>query len=125
MLKASSCKYLLVSYDLAFWAGPPPRNDADATAIFERLSEALEEGGIGVPMTPAVEAFVTDLERRWPDDADPESPWASMPIRSDAHGPLAYLALRYGRPTEDLEFIVGAAKEHGLVCYDPQFSQVL
>jgi hypothetical protein len=114
-----------VSHDLAFWDGPAPSDDDDATATFTRLCEALEDGGIGIPHTPAVAEFVADLERRWPDDEDPDSPWASMPIRGDAHGPFAYLAVRYGRPTEDVEFIVGAAQNHGLVCFDPQFSQLL
>lgn len=48
-----------------------------------------------------------------------------MPIRGDAHGPLLYLALRYGRPVEEVEFIVATARARGLVCYDPQFSQLV
>jgi hypothetical protein len=113
-----------VSYDLAFWNGPEPHDDADATETFARLCKALEEGGSSAPPTVPIADFVSDLERRWADD-DPESPWASMPIRGDAHGPFLYLCLRYGRLIEEIEFIVATARSRGLVCYDPQFSQLL
>jgi hypothetical protein len=113
-----------VSYDLAFWDGPTPSDDADATSTFTRLWHALEEGGVGAAPTPPVDALVSDLESRWPED-DEDSPWASMPIRGDAFGPLLYLALRYGRPVEEIEFIVATARERGLVCYDPQTSQLV
>lgn len=113
-----------VSYDLAFWDGPAPADDANATDTFNRLSEALENGGVGAAPTASVLGLVGDLEARWPDDHE-DLPWASWPIRGHAHGPLLYLNLRYGRPADELEFIVAAARARGLVCYDPQFSQVL
>ena len=113
-----------MSYDLAFWDGPLPSDDADATSTFTRLCQPLEEGGNGAAPTPTVARLVSDLEARWP-ETDEEPPWASMPIRGDAQGPLLYLALRYGRPAEEIEFIVATARARGLVCYDPQVSRLV
>jgi hypothetical protein len=122
--EGSLWKPACVSYDLAFWDGPAPHDDADAAETFARLCKALEEGGFSAPPTVPIADLVSDLERRWANN-DPESPWASMPIRGHAHGPLLYLCLRYGRPIEEIEFIIATARSHGLVCYDPQFSQLL
>jgi hypothetical protein len=79
---------------------------------------------MGAEPTPEIAARVADLEARWPDNED-DSSWASMLIRGDARGPLLYLALRYGRPVEEVAFMVAAARARGLVCYDPRFSQLL
>jgi len=114
----------LVSFDYAVWDGPRPVDDAAAEATFDRLLDAVNEmRGEVVPPTAALDRFITDLERRWPLDAD-DAPWALSPIRPSAHGPFLMLHFSGAATAEDVTWVDAKARERGLVRYDPHNSQV-
>jgi hypothetical protein len=113
-----------MSYDLAFWEGPRPRDNDEASAVFEQLWGALEESEDDLPPTPAIQALVETLEARWP-GTDPEAPWATFPLAEDAQGATLYVNLVFGRPDQDLEFMASAARRLGIVCFDPQLEAML
>ncbi|GAB7184235.1 hypothetical protein ATKI12_4066 [Kitasatospora sp. Ki12] len=108
-----------MSYDLAVWDGEQPSND-EAGAIFDELYERyLESEDLIVELSPRIEAYIRALVERYPDDL-PGSPWASSPVIDEASGPMVYLLMSYSRAEEVSEHAAGLAREHGLVCYDPQ-----
>jgi hypothetical protein len=113
-----------VSYDLAFWEGPRPTDDDEASQLFDELMDQVEAAPEEVPPTPAIQALIDALETRWPGD-DPDAPWASYPLVDDAHGGVLYVNLVYGRPDQDLEFMAATARRLGLVCFDPQLEATL
>ncbi len=81
-----------MSYDLAFWEGPRPQTDDEASARFEELMDALEETDDDVPPTASIQALLSDLEARWPIN-DPDAPWATFPLGEDAQGNTLYVNL--------------------------------
>jgi hypothetical protein len=113
-----------VSYDLAFWEGPRPRDNDEASAMFEQIFDALDEAEEDVPPTPPIQALIQELESRWPVD-DPQAPWAMPPLADDAQGGTLYVNFVSGRPDQDLEFMASVARRLGLVCFDPQLEAML
>ncbi len=120
-----------MSYDLAVWAGPQPSDDVAAHAEYESRASAAEVSS--EPPSPVMDAFLTAVLSRYPDqdqdqdeDEDDEyGPWATSPLREDAHGDFAYLTTVPGTPTDVLLWIAQTAAAHGLVCYDPQIESVI
>jgi hypothetical protein len=109
-----------MSYDLAVWEGDRPSDDVVAAARYESLMEQMESGELGDP-TPRIRAYVNALLARWPDiDEAEDSPWASSPLMGEASGPLVYFPMVFSRADEASTFAAGLARDHGLVCFDPQ-----
>ena len=121
-----------MSYDVAVWDGERPTDNQEAIETFERLMDADEARGDdepAEPLTERIDAFLTDLLARWPDIDEPggeESPWAMSGVREDASGPVCYLTMS-NTPLLDeaVAYIAQLARRHGLVCFDPQFEEVL
>ncbi|KOX37224.1 MULTISPECIES: hypothetical protein [unclassified Streptomyces] len=109
-----------MGYDLAVWSGDRPRDDRRAGSTYDELYERyLESDDVVVPPTPRVTAYVEALVARYPDD-DHGVVWASPPVTEEASGPIVYLLMSFGKAEEVSEYAVGLAREHGLVCFDPQ-----
>ena len=108
-----------MSYDLAVWDGEQP-SDEEASAVFDELYDRYfdSEDVIAEP-SPRIEAYVEALVERYPDDVV-GGPWASPPVIDEASGPIVYLLMSYSRAEEVSEYAAALAREHGLVCYDPQ-----
>ncbi|MFC8361226.1 hypothetical protein ACFUIY_15300 [Streptomyces griseorubiginosus] len=108
-----------MSYDLAVWDGKRPR-DAEAGEVFDGLFEHyLGSEDVLVEPSPRIAAYIAALVERYPDDV-PGSPWVSPPVMDEAAGPIVYLLMSYSRAEEVSECAAVLAREHGLVCYDPQ-----
>ncbi|AUG75474.1 hypothetical protein CFP65_0511 [Kitasatospora sp. MMS16-BH015] len=108
-----------MSYDLAVWHGERPK-DEDAGAVFDELYERyLESEDVFAEPAPRIEAYVEALVERYPDDV-PGGPWASPPVLGEASGPIVYLLISHSRAEEVSEYAAALAREHGLLCYDPQ-----
>ncbi|QIY67972.1 hypothetical protein HEP84_53650 [Streptomyces sp. RLB1-33] len=108
-----------MSYDLAVWDGELPRGD-EAGAVFDALYERyLDSEDVIAELSPRIETYVEALVERYPDDVA-GSPWASPPVMGEASGPIVYLLMSYSRAEEVSEYAAALAREHGLVCYDPQ-----
>ena len=121
-----------MSYDLAVWEGTRPRNGEEAARLYEELMDADEERAEHdlppEPLTPPIDALLTEVTSRWPDgvDMDEESPWAMSNLRDDASGRFAYFCMTTSpRLNEVVAYIGQAAGRHGLVCYDPQSERVI
>lgn len=115
-----------MSYDLAVWSGPAPANDEAAGEEFERRADATE--GEATPASPEIEAFVQELLGQYPDlgeTGDAHSPWAAGPLLEEASGGFIYFAMTYPGAQQAMEFIVGVADRHRLVCFDPQAAALL
>lgn len=109
-----------MSYDLAVWEGERPLDDAEAGAIYDELYERyLESQDTVVPPSPRIDAYVETLVERYPDDV-PRSPWASPPVIDEASGPIVYLLMTYSRAEDVSAYAAALAREHGLICFDPQ-----
>jgi hypothetical protein len=118
-----------MSYDLAVWADASPFSglrDDDAYAL---LSEHLEnDDALAQPATDAIVAFVESLLAKWPalgEPGDERSPWAMGPEIGDAFGSCIYITMTYGGAEEAVPVIAATAREHGLICYDPQFESAI
>ena len=107
-----------MSYDLAVWDGELPRGD-EAGAVFDELYERYLDSDEIAELSPRISAYVEALVERYPDDAA-GSPWVSPPVMGEASGPIVYLLMSYRRAEEVSEYAAALAREHGLVCYDPQ-----
>jgi hypothetical protein len=109
-----------MSYDLAVWEGDRPSDDVGAAAHYGSLMDRMESGELGEP-TPRIRAYVEALLARWPDiDQSEDSPWASSPLMGEASGPLVYFPMVFSRADEASTFAAALARDHGLVCFDPQ-----
>ncbi len=115
-----------MSYDLAVWEGPRPATDAGAAETFEALSAQYLERDAPSEPTPAIRRYVDALLARYPDDDDniEDAPWADAPIINNAVGPLIYFSMRFSMAETASEFAAKVAREHGLVCFDPQSGEL-
>jgi hypothetical protein len=118
-----------MSYDVAVWEGEPPADSTEALRVFEALYERY--AGTDQPPSQRILDYITALTARYPDltnlpddDLD-DSPWADGPLTGDAKGPFFYFALSYDGVDEALPFIAETARQHGVVCFDPQRMQLL
>ncbi|MEU3917844.1 hypothetical protein [Streptomyces sp. NPDC029004] len=73
-----------------------------------------------MPPAPRIVAYVEALVERYPDDVDGSVVWASPPVINEASGPIVYLLMSYSKAEEVSECAASLAREHGLVCIDPQ-----
>ncbi|WP_103508471.1 hypothetical protein [Streptomyces sp. SM13] len=110
-----------MSYDLAVWAGDRPLDNHQAGSTYDELYECyLESDDVVVPPVPDIRAYVEALVARYPDDIDRSVVWASPPAIDEASGPIVYLLMSYGKAEEVSEYAASLAREHGLICFDPQ-----
>lgn len=110
-----------MSYDLAVWDGDRPLDNNQAALTYDELYERyLESDDVVVPPAPCITAYVEALVARYPDDVDCSGVWASPPVIEEASGPIVYLLMSYGKAQEVSEYAAELAREHGLVCFDPQ-----
>ena len=117
-----------MSIDLAVWEGPRPASDAEALKEFESLYARHVESGSPSAPSERISAYVTALLARYPDltelddDAVDDSPWSDGPLIGNASGPFIYFGFVVsGVEKGAWKFAVETAREHGLVCFDPQF----
>ncbi|MFD5522353.1 hypothetical protein [Streptomyces sp. NPDC127066] len=109
-----------MSYDLAVWAGDRSLDDDRAGSVYGELYERyLESDDVFVPPVPRIRAYVEALVERYPEDVA-RSVWASSPVIEEASGPMVYLLMSYSKAEEVSEYAAALAREHGLVCFDPQ-----
>ncbi|MFF5523148.1 hypothetical protein [Streptomyces coeruleorubidus] len=109
-----------MSYDLAVWDGDRPFDNRAAGSTYDELYERyLESDDVVVPPAARIVAYVEALVARYPDD-DRSVVWASPPVIEEASGPIVYLLMSYGQAEEVSEYAAELAREHGLVCFDPQ-----
>ncbi|MEU2180921.1 hypothetical protein [Streptomyces thermolilacinus] len=109
-----------MSYDLAVWDGDRPFANRAAGSMYDELYERyLESDDVVVPPASRIVAYVGALVARYPDD-DRSVVWASSPVIEEASGPIVYLTMSYGQAEEVSEYAAELAREHGLVCFDPQ-----
>jgi hypothetical protein len=52
-------------------------------------------------------------------------PWADGSLTGDVMGPFFYFSLRWSKAEEVLPFIAETARNHGLVCFDPQRAELV
>ncbi len=114
-----------MSYDLAFWQGPAPANNDEAAEEFERRASFMEDDDVEfAPPTPEMQAFITELLRRFPplDESSDEDTnvWATGPEPGDINGDFAYLTMTYPGAERAYDLVTETARKHGLVCFDPQ-----
>ncbi|MFG3042505.1 hypothetical protein ACGFYZ_36965 [Streptomyces sp. NPDC048330] len=110
-----------MSYDLAVWDGDLPFDNRAASSAHDELyGRYLESDDAAVPPTPRIVAYVEALAARYPDGVDHGVVWASPTVIDEASGPIVYLLMSYGQAEEVSEFAAALAREHGLVCFDPQ-----
>ncbi|WP_406728854.1 hypothetical protein WJ438_35665 [Streptomyces sp. GD-15H] len=109
-----------MSYDLAVWDGERPLDNHQAGATYDELYERYLESDDVMPPAPRIVAYVEALVERYPNDVDRSAVWASSPILNEASGPVVYLLMSYGTAEEVSEYAASLAREHGLVCFDPQ-----
>lgn len=117
----------LVSYDLAVWEGDRPASDVAAGEEFRQLYDRYIGSKPLRPPTPRITAYVRTLLDRYPEidtDAGEESPWAAAPLIADASGPFFYFPMVYSQCDEASAWAAQIARQHGLVCYDPQLGKL-
>lgn len=115
-----------MSYDLAVWEGELAQDNAGASGCFERLLDQTQCHP-DQPPTPRIRAFLEALVECWPQSTDgpgDETPWPHCPLINNAVGPIVYFAMMYSRADEATLFAAQVAKDHGLVCYDPQHKRL-
>lgn len=116
-----ACDDAPVSYDLAVWDGDRPFDNRAASSMYDELYERyLKSDDVVVPPAPRIVAYVEALVARYPDDVDHSVVWASPPVIDEASGPIVYLLMSYSKAEEVSEYAAALAREHGLVCFDPQ-----
>ncbi len=103
------------------WDGDRPLDDRQAGLTYDALYEHyLESDDVVLPPEPRIVAYVEALVARYPDDVDRSVVWASPPVIEEASGPIVYLRMSYDKAEEVSEHAATLAREHGLVCFDPQ-----
>jgi len=119
-----------MSYNLAVWEGDRPADHRAATTTFRAMyAEYAAAGGDtrGAPTT-RLRAFVHALLDQWPDitdDLHDDSPWAAGPLMREAIGPFMCLAIMQAQRRPAGSFVAQIAREHGLICYDPQTKRMI
>lgn len=119
-----------MSYDLAVWEGERPADDEAAMKFYlQRLVPQLEEldpMDVAAP-TPRIRAYVEALLERWPDidsDNGASSPWSTSPLMGEAVGWFVYFPMVFSMADEASAFAADLARQHGLVCFDPQLERL-
>jgi hypothetical protein len=115
-----------MSYDLAVWRQDAPYMREEIVAGYRRRAGADSHE----PADPDIDAFITAVLRRLPDmdvnsNGGDDCPWSIGPLRDLGQGNFIVLSMRYDRVEDGRSGCVEAAKDVGLICYDPQTDQVL
>lgn len=116
-----------MTYEFVVWQGPPPLSDAHAASDFKQYRAAAA----GSPVEPidSIRGFISRLTAVHPDrvvaDAAPgemghESPWVDSPLIKQARGRMAVIRVVEVRADAVRPVLIDAARDHGLVLYDPQ-----
>ncbi|BCY13942.1 hypothetical protein [Actinoplanes sp. L3-i22] len=100
-----------MSFDLYVWHEPEAITPALAESKLRRWRD--EEPGI-FRAHPAVRSFRAALTDRFPPDSEV---WSGRPAESDT---VLALTVAWPRAGEVGSAVVALAREHGLVCYEPQ-----
>jgi hypothetical protein len=113
-----------MSYDLTVLAADPGADDAQVRAMYDRCTNWAQPHPEG-DLDDRIVAFYEELRAHYPDHPPyhPESPWNSTPLGLGidhvsmciGHGPR-------GDPA--VQLVSQLARRHGLVIYDPQFSEI-
>jgi hypothetical protein len=121
-----------MSYDLVVWEGSRPSSRSEAERTYEELMDADDKRGDqdmpAEPLTPGIDALLTDVTMRWPDgiDVDESAPWAMCPLRDGASGGVAIFCMTVSPLLDEVvAYIAQLARRHGLTCYDPQREEVI
>ncbi|GIF03698.1 hypothetical protein [Actinoplanes siamensis] len=101
-----------MSFDLYVWHEPEPITPAIAESKLRRWRDEEEPGVFRAHH--AVPEMLSALLERFPQDSDV---WSSGPAPSDA---ILSLSVAWPRAGEVGAAVVALAREHGLVCYEPQ-----
>jgi hypothetical protein len=116
-----TCDDSSVSYDLAVWDGESPLDNHRAALEYDELFDRyLGSDDVFVPAAPSIVGYVEALLERYPDDGDGRVVWASPPVIKYASGPNVYHLKSYSKADEVSDHAASLAREHGLVCFDPQ-----
>src|SRR5690349_10770680 len=108
-----------MSFDLYVWHEPEPITPA----IAEDKLRRWHEGETGVFRAhPGVPQMLAALLDRFPplesvDEAKDPGVWTTSPVPSDT---VLHLTVSWSRAGEVGAAVVALAREHGLVCYEPQ-----
>jgi hypothetical protein len=116
-----------MSYDLAVWEGERPAGNKAAARAFTALYERYVDTDAEHPPTERIAAYVSALLERWCDlteDEEDSSPWSTGPLIGEARGPLIYFPMRWSMAEEASAYAAAVADSMGLVCFDPQESQL-
>ena len=116
-----------MGYNLAVWEGKRPKTNAEAKRTFEALFAKHQEAEKSPKPTPAIRRYVKALLVKYPDlddDNEDECPWSDSPLINNAAGPIFYFAMVFSQAKVASAFAAKLAKEHGLVCFDPQSNKL-
>jgi hypothetical protein len=116
-----------MSYHLAVWEGPQPTTDAEAAETFEALYAQHTDADHSPQPTLAMRRYVAALLARYPhldDDNEDDTPWSDAPLVNNATGPIFYFGMVFSHAETASAFAANVAKEHGLVCLDPQSNKL-
>ena len=112
-----------MSYDLAVWEGPRPKDDTAALETYLSLYDRYVDTDETFEPTPAIRRYVEALLARWPDittDDGEDSPWSGGPMIDNAAGPFFYFGMGGSQLDDASQFAAEVAAAHGLNCFDPQ-----
>ncbi|MEU1472817.1 hypothetical protein ABZ434_31955 [Streptomyces sp. NPDC005761] len=103
------------------WDGDRSLDNHRAGSTYEELyARFLESDDVVVPPAPRITAYVEAVIARYPDDVHRSAVWASPPVNDEASGPIVYLLISFGEAEDVSEYAASPAREHGLICFDPQ-----
>lgn len=110
-----------MSFDLGFWWEKQEISPSEAA----RKYSAMCEGSAGfVDAHPALATFYEELVSAFPDLTEENmevSPWAASLHCTDE---CVIVSMSYPRQSEVSGFLLGLAKRHGILTYDPQSDSV-
>jgi hypothetical protein len=120
-----------MSYDLAVWEGARPADDEAAAKFYrDHIVSVLQDREPGLRPartlpTPKIRAYVGVLLERWPELNDDEhSPWSTSPLIGEAIGSFIYFPMGFSMADQASAYAAEVARQHGLVCYDPQLERL-
>lgn len=122
-MRPSAAKIRQMSYDFYIFGPPGPADDDALEALMEAEEELLDQGAPeGVdppPLGSVLEAFLAEVEQRWPGEPD-DAPWASWPIERMGTTPGLLINVRWSQAEEMSKALSAIVRRHGAVAYDPQ-----
>ncbi|WP_182376965.1 hypothetical protein [Nocardioides sp. WS12] len=111
-----------MSYDLAVWVGDRPPDDDTASRVFESQIERSRSSS--EPPRVEIQGFVAALTSVYP-EGTMDGIWAFEPLLDGAIGGLLILNMTTSDHLDDVvTYATRLAKQHGLVAFDPQFSEL-